>query len=141
MKILAIIPFALATAELAQSIVIGFPPPGGTIRAGRKFTIEIDQPISIQGPINVGIALGLNSCRRSPCPTPEQVMGRILFAGPFTPKPAAPGTHKPPHENFTVEVPHNFPKGPAQLNVAYFALFGAGPAPTLQLLNETLHVR
>ncbi|KAF8623297.1 hypothetical protein AX17_007469 [Amanita inopinata Kibby_2008] len=140
MRLLGVTSFALAVAGVAQSFLIGYPPPGAKIHTGRNFTVEIVVPNSIQGPIDVGIAIGLNPCGHNPCPGPQLAVGHVLYSGLFKARLPSSGPYKPPFENFTLEVPSTFPKGHAQLNVVYCGLFGAGPSPTLQFHNETLRV-
>jgi hypothetical protein len=78
---------------------------------------------SIQGSVNVGIAIGISTCARknTPCDPASDGLFDVLFAGPYNPTLHNP--RKPRYESFTVVIP-TLPKGHAQLNVAYAGLFG-----------------
>ncbi|KAM6491319.1 hypothetical protein JOM56_013558 [Amanita muscaria] len=129
---------SLAVMALAQSVEIGYPKAGKKIHPGQKLTVQIVQPDSIMGSWTLGIAIGIQSCADGPgCLPPTQVMGTVLYNGPFTPK---PHPTMPYYQNFTVTIPSGFTKGPAHLNVAYAALWGAAAYPYIQTLNETLTV-
>jgi hypothetical protein len=121
----AILLSALSTIAFAQSADIGYPPANTTVQAGYPFTVEIDQPDSLTGSTEVALVIGVLSCASRACPPPQDVMGTILYNGPYDPEFRTVG--KPPYQNFSIEVPANFAKGPAQLNVAHISLVGAGP--------------
>lgn len=70
----------------------------------------------------MGVAIGLSSCQSSPCRNADEVLGTILYNGPFDPQ-----YHEnslPPYENFTVRVPSDAVSGRSQINVAHAALIG-----------------
>jgi hypothetical protein len=120
------------------------------------------QQNSIEGSIEVGIAIGLLGCpvsQEPTCPSPEGQLGTILFTGQFNP------TIHPMamfYENFTLTVPSaDFFSGPGrgQLAVARLHLIGvsvelvsifggancfdcsqAGPSPILELNNITVNL-
>ncbi|KAJ6469383.1 hypothetical protein C8R45DRAFT_1105247 [Mycena sanguinolenta] len=112
-NILAISCLYIATVW-AQSTHIGFPLPAATLKFGKKFTFQLVRPNSIEGSIEVGIAIALLGCPVSQgpvCPSPTSQLGEILYTGPFNP---------------TVEAA-----------VARLHLIGGGPAPVLELNNIT----
>lgn len=78
---------------------------------------------SIEGSVNVGLAIGINTCGKphTTCEPASDGLFDVLYAGPF--KPTLHSPKKPRYESFTVVIP-KLPKGPAQLNVAYAGLFG-----------------
>ncbi|KAJ7149667.1 hypothetical protein C8R46DRAFT_964200 [Mycena filopes] len=127
---------AAVTTAYAQGVVITAPSAGSNVHAGANITVEIDRPNSLTPSTEVSVAIGLMACGSGICPPPADVMGTILFQGPYTPQ--LVGGHLT--QNFTVAIPSSFSIGPAQLNVAHFALVGAGPFPFLQTLNITLEV-
>ena len=77
---------------------------------------------SLTGSIDVALIVSIASCAESPCLPPSEVLGYVMYQGPY--KPIYYQSYDPPHENFTVTIPSGFPKGPAQLNIAHFALVG-----------------
>ena len=78
---------------------------------------------SIEGPIIVGLAIGISSpCTTSqPCQPPSKSVGDELYAGPYNPVLRQPGKF---YQNFTIQIPAVVSKGKAQLNVVLFGLFG-----------------
>lgn len=70
----------------------------------------------------MAVAIGLSSCADSKCYPPADVMGTILYNGPF--KPEFHESTQPPYQNFSVNIPEAFAKGEAQLNVAHVSLVG-----------------
>jgi hypothetical protein len=70
----------------------------------------------------MGIAIGLTSCASAPCRDADEVLGTILYNGPF--KPVYHESSQPPYENFTVTVPSSATVGKSQINVAHAALIG-----------------
>ncbi|KAF7338768.1 hypothetical protein MSAN_02199300 [Mycena sanguinolenta] len=127
----------------AQSTHIGFPLPGTTLHFGKKFTFQLVRPNSIEGSIEVGIAIALLGCPVSQepvCPPPSSQLGEILYTGPFNPTVQARGMF---YENFTLTVPEaDFFSSPGrgQLAVARLHLIGGGPAPVLELNNITVNL-
>ncbi|KAK2460444.1 hypothetical protein APHAL10511_007609 [Amanita phalloides] len=132
--------FALATLVCAQDVYIGYPPAGKRVHPGEHLPVEIAQPISIQGSWNVGVAIGISSCvpdNNPPCQPASNGVGYVLYAGSYKPE---LHSRPPRYQNFTVEIPTWYTKGPAQLNVAYAGLFGASAYPYFQAFNQTLVV-
>ncbi|KAF8075234.1 hypothetical protein FPV67DRAFT_1446176 [Lyophyllum atratum] len=131
---------AFLGASNAQRSFIGSPLNGATVTSGCNVVVQVVRPNSIQGSIEVGIVIGLQSCPVSdptrPCLPPSQAVGAVLFKGTFNPVlHEQPGR---PYQNFTVTIP-NF-LGKAQLSVSRFHLIGAGPAAVLEFNNITLNV-
>ncbi|KAJ7134908.1 hypothetical protein C8R44DRAFT_977387 [Mycena epipterygia] len=139
-SILTFCTFYIATVW-AQATELGSPLPGAILQFNTNFTVQLILPISIEGSIDVGIAIGLLSCPTSEeatCPPPADELGDVLFVGPFNP------TLHPMamfYENFTVTVPsEGFPVGRAQLTIARFHLVGAGATPTVDFNNITVNL-
>ncbi|KAI9044749.1 uncharacterized protein KD926_011719 [Aspergillus affinis] len=128
---------SLAIGALAQNARIGLPEAATSITAGSKIIVQVQRPNTLTGSQEVGVAIGLQSCANSPCHVPKDVMGRILYNGPF--KPVYHEYYLPPYENFTVTVP-DFDNGDAVLGVAHVSLVGAGPFPFFEVLNQTVKV-
>ncbi|KAF8737482.1 hypothetical protein AX14_012781 [Amanita brunnescens Koide BX004] len=123
MKLLSFIPFlVLAVLSLAQNVVISYPPQGQLIVPGEDFTVQISRPNSLTGSTEVSVAIAVASCANTPCRTPDQVLGDVVYKGPYTP--FLYSNIIPEYQNFTVSIPSGFPAGPAQLNVAHFSLVG-----------------
>jgi len=79
---------------------------------------------SIQGPIIMGIAIGISSCSAQPCQPPIQSVGDELYAGPYKPVLHQQDPRGGFYQNFTVQIPTFLAKGKAQLNVVLAGLFG-----------------
>ncbi|CAL1712135.1 unnamed protein product [Somion occarium] len=134
---------ALVASTLAQRIAIGAPADGTKVPAGTSLTVEVDRPNSLTGSQEVAIAIGLSSCSRFPngsCGSVDtsQILGTILYAGGYSPKFVE--SNKPPYQNFSVDIPPNFPLGDASLTVSHFSLVGAGPFPFLETQNTTVNI-
>lgn len=149
--------FAFATVVFAQDVQIGYPPAGSKVKPGQHLTVEIDQPVSlhshrghdipghhqqnsIQGSWNVGVAIGASTCASGnpTCLPASDGMNIVLYNGPYNPEQHTPS--KPRYQSFTVVVPSWFPKGPAQLNVAYAGLFGVRSFPAVLAMSSILHI-
>jgi hypothetical protein len=76
----------------------------------------------------MGVAIGLSSCESSPCRDADEVLGTILYNGPF--KPEYHESSLPPYENFTVTVPASATLGKSQINIAHAALIGVSRSVT-----------
>ncbi|KAJ6555134.1 hypothetical protein DFH09DRAFT_987594 [Mycena vulgaris] len=132
----------LTSAALAQSIEIGAPLPGMTVKAGSKITVEVDRPLTLTGSTEVAIVIGFLNCfSPAPCPSPMDRIGSILYKGRYNPQFHNVTGHKPPHQNFTVTIPRSASAGKAQLSVIHLNLIGAGPFPFLESRNLTLMVK
>ena len=67
--------------------------------------------------------IGLQPCRHDGnCDAIKSNYARVLYHGPFTPKPA-PG-HTDLSHNYTVKIPQNTTEGKALLQVAHFYYAG-----------------
>ncbi|KAF7303637.1 hypothetical protein MIND_00593000 [Mycena indigotica] len=132
---------ALLVGINAQTAQIGAPPPGTHVRPGSSLVVEVDRPDSLTGSIEVAVVIGCVSCAGRPsCPAPSDITGSILYNGPFNPQFQQGTLGKPPHQNFTVTIPQNIQKGPAQLNLVHATLIGAGLFPFLETRNISLVV-
>lgn len=130
----------------AQRVAIGFPVDRTAATAGSNIIVEIDRPVclsSLSGNLSdltlvnfnsqdtlsasteVAVVIAINSCHNTTCIPPADILGSILYNGPYSPKfqPTAPAS-LPPHQNFTVTIPAALPKGPAQLAVFHVSLIG-----------------
>ncbi|KAJ3575118.1 hypothetical protein NP233_g1314 [Leucocoprinus birnbaumii] len=123
MKIISIVLPCLALAQ-AQRISVSSPPDQATVSAGQQMVIEVDRPNFLSSAQEVAVVIGIQSCAATPCAPPSGTMGQILYSGGFDPKPDPNDAIKPPHQNFTVTLPSNLPKGSAQVGVAHFSLIG-----------------
>ncbi|GLB41549.1 hypothetical protein LshimejAT787_1001490 [Lyophyllum shimeji] len=141
MKFLAPIVSALVFigAVNAQASYIGYPADGTSVKRGEQIVVQVVRPNSIMGSIEVGLAIGLQSCADRPCAPANQAIGTVLYHGPYDPEfHEKPGM---PYQNFTVTVPTaDYFNGKAQLSVNRFHLIGAGPYPVLESNNITLNV-
>ncbi|KIK57586.1 hypothetical protein GYMLUDRAFT_172600 [Collybiopsis luxurians FD-317 M1] len=131
---------AVVSTSLAQNTVIGSPLQGASVSAGSNFTVRIDRPDTLSGSEEVAVVIGLWSCGNNPCPGPTNILGSILYNGPYKPQFSDPSDGLPPHENFTVAIPSGFTQGRAQLGVVHVALGGAGLAPFMQTMNSTVNI-
>ncbi|KAF7377901.1 hypothetical protein MSAN_00213800 [Mycena sanguinolenta] len=133
-----------AATALAQSVGIGAPPDGTTVSAGSNITVEIDRPPTLTPSTEVAIIIGFLSCGgfASSCPPPSEILGTILYNGPYDPEfsSSGGGVNHRPYQNFTVTIPSSASPGKAQLGVAHVALVGAGQYPFLETHNITLNV-
>ncbi|KAJ7621003.1 hypothetical protein FB45DRAFT_928101 [Roridomyces roridus] len=135
----------LATTALAQNCVIGGPKNGTHVKPGKNITVEVDRPDSLTGSTEVAIIIGFMSCvgfPNSQCPPPDELIGSVLYNGPYNPQFHTNVTPtKPPYQNFSVMIPTTARKGVAQLSVTHVSLVGAGPFPLLESLNVSLIVQ
>ncbi|PSR94659.1 hypothetical protein PHLCEN_2v4391 [Hermanssonia centrifuga] len=146
-------------ACLGQSINIAAPLINSTVSAGQNITVEIDRPVCIGIPVvrcsgtdsvlelqrtlsaseEVALVLSMVSCSPSctdPSYDPSSSLGDILYNGLFDPEdhPVTPPDHKPPYQNFTVQVPTSFTSGEEIALIAtHFTLVGAGPQPIVEV--------
>ncbi|KAF8956514.1 hypothetical protein BDZ97DRAFT_1592478, partial [Flammula alnicola] len=128
-------------SALTQRIAIGYPSDGTSVAAGSNVTVEIDRPDTLSGSTEVAVVIAVNSCHNTTCIPPNDILGSILYNGPYNPQfqPSAPAS-KPPHQNFTVTIPPAVAKGRAQLAVFHVSLIGAGPEPFTETQNITLNI-
>ncbi|KAF8218119.1 hypothetical protein K438DRAFT_1796335 [Mycena galopus ATCC 62051] len=132
---------ALLTTAFAQSAYIGAPANGSTVHRGSNITVEIDRPDTLTGSTEIAIVIGLLFCggTHSTCLPPSSTLGTILYSGGYDPE-FYTGVAKPPHQNFTVEIPSTAQVGKSQLGLAHFSLVGASEWPVLETRNITLNV-
>ncbi|RPD62843.1 hypothetical protein L227DRAFT_573361 [Lentinus tigrinus ALCF2SS1-6] len=136
----------LAASAAAQSVIIASPIANSTLLPGETFVVDVDRPDTLTGSQEVAIAIGLLSCvglaPRSPgtCDGVNTTgnIGRVLFSGTYAPTLVGHG-HADLAQNFSVQVPGNFPIGPAILSVAHFALV-IGTEPFLEVVPQQVIV-
>ncbi|KAJ9492555.1 hypothetical protein VN97_g664 [Penicillium thymicola] len=126
------------TAAIAQRATIGLPAENQKINSGKEVIIQVQRPNSLSSSKEMGVAIGLSSCASSPCRDADEVLGTILYNGPFNP--VYHESNLPPYENLTVTVPASATLGKSQINIAHAALIGAGPSAFLESLNRTVYI-
>ncbi|KJA23220.1 hypothetical protein HYPSUDRAFT_201519 [Hypholoma sublateritium FD-334 SS-4] len=138
----ALLSALLVGCAAAQRVAVGFPADRTAAAAGSSITVEIDRPDTLSASTEVAVVIAINSCHNTTCIPPADILGSILYNGPYSPKfqPTAPAS-LPPHQNFTVTIPAALPKGPAQLAVFHVSLIGAGPEPFTEIQNITLIIQ
>ncbi|CCM04903.1 uncharacterized protein FIBRA_07099 [Fibroporia radiculosa] len=121
MKFLAVIA-SLAATCLAQGITIQTST-NGTVYPGQNFTVEVTKParafllVEATPSVEVAIVIGLVQCPDQNCNSSgfniSQDIGYTLYYGPYNPQydSIVPPDHKPPYQNFTVQVPTQFGSG------------------------------
>ncbi|KIL61388.1 hypothetical protein M378DRAFT_167036, partial [Amanita muscaria Koide BX008] len=112
--------FFFTTVAFAQGVVINYPQNGASVPAGQDLTVQVVRPDTLTGSQEVAVVIGLESCTSQSCPSPVDVMGDILYNGPYNPQ----FQQLQPYQNFSVAIPASWTKGAAQLNVAHFTLIG-----------------
>ncbi|KAH9841939.1 uncharacterized protein C8Q71DRAFT_355764 [Rhodofomes roseus] len=150
-----LLPLILSAASLvaltfAQGIDIGAPLAGSAILPGQNLTVEVDRPNSLTGSEEVAIVISIVPCETSTCNSPTEdistnlgPLGVILYNGPYNPQydSVSPPDHKPPHQNFTVQVPSWYRSGDSvALAVTHISLVSAGPWVLLEFKNVSLVV-
>ena len=79
--------------------------------------------------------IGLQSCQHGGCHDPADGLGTVLYNGGFDPQYGPPRVWwKPPHQNFTVTIPSDAPKGKAVLGLVHVALIGVSSKIFTKLL-------
>lgn len=123
-----------------QTIDIGKPTQGTVLSRGQSFTAQIDRPVSIlqhelfvkylpthplensiMSCTEVGIALAITNCNNGVCPQPQDQLGNVLYAGPFTPTLQGPGQY---YQKFKLQVPQYMSSGPAIFTLTHLCLLG-----------------
>ena len=135
----------------------GSNPPASEYLAGDPpYSLSHRLQDSIIGCIEVGIALAIDSCNNGVCPQPQDQLGSVLYAGPFTPTGHGSGGF---YQNFTLQVPDYMTPGPAIFTLTHLCLIGvcsfllafrraetqlgssqAGPAPLLEYRNTSVTI-
>ncbi|OQE46290.1 hypothetical protein PENCOP_c001G01811 [Penicillium coprophilum] len=123
---------------IAQRAAIGLPTKDQRIISGKEIVVQVQRPNSLSPSKEMGVTIGLSSCKSSPCRDADEVLGTILYNGRFNP--LGHESSLPPYENFTITVPASATLGKSQINVAHAALIGAGPSAFLESLNQTVYV-
>ncbi|KAH7920762.1 hypothetical protein BV22DRAFT_1132822 [Leucogyrophana mollusca] len=132
---------SLVAVAFGQGVIITLPTGGANVSAGSNFLVDITRPNSLSGSEEVAVVIALQSCAARACSPPSDVLGSILYNGPFNPQAPNPNPdHQQLNQNFTVQVPSGFQSGSALLSVTHVALIGAGPAPWIQYQNVTVNV-
>ncbi|KAJ5155196.1 hypothetical protein N7492_007999 [Penicillium capsulatum] len=126
---------AFAGMALAQSAGLGLPTEGQEIAAGSQVVVQVQRPNSPTPSKEMAVAIGIAPCSSNGCQSSSDVLGTIMYNGPFSP---AYHDSSPPYENFTVKIPDDLAEGKAKLNIAHATLIGAGPFPFLETLNRTV---
>ncbi|KAF8157503.1 hypothetical protein BJ912DRAFT_866971, partial [Pholiota molesta] len=96
---------------------------------------------TLSGSTEVAVVLAIVSCHNTTCLPPDDILGSILYNGPYNPQFSSTAHSKPPHQNFTVTIPASIGKGRAQLAAFHVSLIGAGPEPFSETKNITLIVQ
>ncbi|KAF9465549.1 hypothetical protein BDZ94DRAFT_1253388 [Collybia nuda] len=130
----------LSTTAFAQRIAIGYPANGTSVQPGSSFLMEVDRPNSLSGSTEVAVVIGFQSCAASPCHSPADGLGTVLYNGGYKPVFQTGAASKPPHQNFTVTIPTTAPKGSALIGVSHMALIGAGQAAFLESVGVEVNV-
>ncbi|KIK58305.1 hypothetical protein GYMLUDRAFT_75057 [Collybiopsis luxurians FD-317 M1] len=122
---------SLVGGAAAQASFVRLPTANSTLTQGHHFVVQLVRPNSIQGSIEVGLAIGVLTCTPGfPCPDPTSQMGTVLYNGQYNPKlHELPGE---PYENFTLTIPTGLPTGQSQIGVVRLHLIGAGPSAVLE---------
>ncbi|KAI0695759.1 hypothetical protein C8T65DRAFT_583971 [Cerioporus squamosus] len=134
--------FCLAASiapAMAQRIWVDVPAEWTTVKPGSDIIVRVKRPDTLSSTDEVGVAIGFKPCGRIPCADFDvtQVLGSVVFNGPYNPRPYESATV--PYENFTVTVPSYLqPPQQVSLNIAHFALVGAEYMPFMEVDNITL---
>ncbi|KAK7029640.1 hypothetical protein VNI00_014338 [Paramarasmius palmivorus] len=131
---------ALATAASAQRTSIGDPSMNTQVIAGTNLDVRIDLQPTTSNVDQVGIAIGLQSCQPEQCFPPDQVLGTLLYKGAYDPQYSSEASSLPPHQNFSVYIPEDFPRGNAILGLVHLGLVGAGYLSVFDTYNITVDV-
>ncbi|KAF8991184.1 hypothetical protein BDQ17DRAFT_1333028 [Cyathus striatus] len=139
MQLLSLLLLTSLPLAFAQRAVISSPADGSTVSRGQSVVVEVDRPNFLINAEEVAVVLGLQYCVPT-CAPPTDIMGAILYNGPYNPQYSSPPDAKPPHQNFTIVIPQSATVGKAQLGLAHFRLLGAGLAPFIETFNITLNI-
>ncbi|ESK88827.1 hypothetical protein Moror_17071 [Moniliophthora roreri MCA 2997] len=133
----------LATTALAVpgKASIGSPQMWDTIHAGQNAHIRVEVEPIPQNIDEVGIALGLQSCEVGKCQLTNDTLGTIIYKGAFSPVYHGDvAVSLPPHQNFSINIPADFPKGHAILGLISLATVGASNAPLYSTYNISVNI-
>ncbi|KAG2065656.1 hypothetical protein BDR04DRAFT_1082966 [Suillus decipiens] len=139
-KRIAVFAAGIATT-LAQTIELGYPQSGDNSYSGQGLDAQVILPVSIEGCIQVGIALGIKSCVDGSCFDPADGSGSVLYAGPWTHDTNTPGIDSS-YQNFTVTILSDLAQGLAIFTLTHLCLIGANEFPLLeyQYRNATVNI-
>ncbi|KAK2459980.1 hypothetical protein APHAL10511_007986 [Amanita phalloides] len=128
-----------ATLSVAQDIYIASPKSGEKFSLGHTLTVQIARQASQYPPTEIGLAISAISCASSPCPSPTQAAGGVLYHGSYNPESSEKGVS---YQNFTVVLPDvEAFIGNAQINVIRLALVGSIPHPILDTASVPIYVK
>ena len=65
-------------------------------------------------------------CAETPA---NEVLGTVVYSGPWDPEYDDADRSKPPHQNFTVTVPAEFTSGQVSLGVVHLSVVGVSVSP------------
>ncbi|KAI0755326.1 hypothetical protein C8Q80DRAFT_1093760 [Daedaleopsis nitida] len=134
---------ALAASALAQNINIGAPADLSTVSPGSEINVMVVRPNTLTGSVEIAVVIGMWPCAgadgHGTCAEQDvsDILGNVLYNGPFHPQYQEGAQGLPPHQNFTVTVPQHF-TSQASLAVAHFAIVGASSSPFYEFRNVTL---
>ncbi|KAF8882740.1 hypothetical protein CPB84DRAFT_1790627 [Gymnopilus junonius] len=128
-----------AVPAFAQNVLIESPTSGTTVKAGSEITVDVARPDFLSSSVEVAVVIAMNSCPTGQCFPPDEVMGPLLYNGPYNPQ-WIPGVQEFQHQYFNVTVPDYIGTGLAQLNVWHVNLVGASNEPGTQYLNVSLNI-
>ena len=63
-----------------------------------------------------------------------EILGDLMYSGPFDPQYDNSDPAKPPHQNFTITVPESFTSGQVSLGVVHLSIVGVS-LPNFWLLG------
>ncbi|KAG6829732.1 hypothetical protein H0H92_003691 [Tricholoma furcatifolium] len=105
---------------VAQGNAITSPADGTTVSAGSNIVVQFTRYDGLLTPYEIGIAIGLEPCAQNSCPPPADIIGDVLYTGPYKP---VLHKHGQMYKDYSVTIPDGI-SGLAQLNVAHFFLIG-----------------
>ena len=85
---------------------------------------------TLTGSEEVALVLSMAACPQGSCTSPQynpsEILGQILYNGPYNPQPhPEAGLSKPPHQNFSIPVPTSLAPGDTvSLIATHFNLVG-----------------
>ncbi|RPD62825.1 hypothetical protein L227DRAFT_573347 [Lentinus tigrinus ALCF2SS1-6] len=122
--------------------MIGAPAEWTSVQPGESITVRVDRPGFQSSAEEVAVAIGFWPCGSSPCSNVgylDEVLGNVVYNGPYDPEYHTGQPTSAQYQNFTVTVPSAFQPGQQiSLNVAHFTLIGAEFMPYMEVKNITL---
>ncbi|PYH98425.1 hypothetical protein BO71DRAFT_395222 [Aspergillus ellipticus CBS 707.79] len=138
MKNVLAVAATLAVGALAQNAQLTLPVAGQSVKAGAQLTVQIQRPTPPTNTEEMAVAIGLQSCPDAACYPTSEMLGSLLYNGPYDPE--YHEYYLPQYQNFTVTIPAGTAAGKATLGVARSALTGASEVAFLQFLNQTITI-